>query len=148
MKAILDTCWKQVEIVFEGMQTHFKEYPASRIFLGFIIVVLILNIARRLLIWLEKKRGTPNQACRYLFTVGDEQDCSHLSYRKRFRENGNDCEKCRDKMSQMTDAEAELRILSGHILVSWIVRLANGSRGILPYMSFAYTLILAIFTNK
>ena len=148
MKTFLNTCWQQMGIVFESMQKHFKEYPTSWIFLGCIILVLILNIIRRLLIGLEKKRGTPNQSCIYLFTVRGEQDCNHLSYRKHFKQNGNDCEKCRGKTIEMTDSEAERRILSGGLLACWIVRLANGGRSVLPYVSFVYTLIITALANN
>lgn len=148
MKTVLDTACKQMGIVLESMQIHFKEYPTTKFFLGCIMVVMILNIIKRCLVWREKKRGTPNQACIFLFTVRDEQDCSHLFYRKQFKENGSDCEQCRGKITQMTDAEAELRILSGNPWACWIVRLANGSKNILPYMSFVYTLVLTILANK
>ena len=137
-----------MEIVIESVKKHFEEYPTSVIFLYCIFGVLILNIIRRLLIWLEKKRGMHNQACRYLFVVRNEQDCNHYSYRKQFKQNGNNCEKCRGKTSAMTDAEAETRILSGSIWKRSIVRLANLSRNMLPYASFVYTLVITALENS
>ena len=138
----------KLKIVFESVQKLFKKYPTSVVFLYCILGVLILNIIRLFLIWLEKKRGMPNQACKYLYTEGNRQDCNHFSYRKRFKKNGNDCEKCWGKTSPMTDSEAETRILSGSILKRWIVRMANWSRAILPYASLVYTLIITALENS
>lgn len=148
MRIFFNSLGINLEIVFEGVQKHFAKYPTSIVFLFCILGVLILNIIRQLLIWLEKKRGIPNQACRYLYIVRNEQDCNHFTYRKRFKKNGNDCEKCWGKTSTMTDSEAETRILSGNLLKRWIVRLANWSRTILPYASFVYTLVITALENN
>lgn len=148
MKTFFSSFGINLEIVFEGVRRHFEKYPTSVVFLYGILGVFILNIIRQLLIWLEKKRGMPNQACRYLYIIRNEQDCNHFSYRKRFRQNGNNCEKCRGKTSNMTDSEAETRILSGSFLKRWIVRLANWSRTILPYASFVYTLVITALENN
>lgn len=137
-----------VDIVFESVQKHCEKYPTSVVFLYCIVGVLILNIIRAFLIWLEKKRGMPNQPCKFLSTEGNQQDCNHPSYRNRFKKNGGDCEKCWGKTSPMTDSEAETRILSGNVLKRCIVRIANWSRTILPYASFVYTLILTALENK
>ena len=137
-----------VEIMVESVQKHFEKYPTSLFFLYCILGALILNIIKQLLIWLEKKRGMPNQACKYLLIKGNKQDCNHFSYRKQFKKNGDDCEKCWGKTSPMTDSEAETRILSGSILKRWIVRTANWSRAILPYASFVYTLIITALENN
>lgn len=148
MKNFFNTLANNVAIVFESVQKHFEKYPTSVIFLYCILGVLFLNIIKQLLIWLEKKRGMPNQSCRYLYTIRNEQDCNHFSYRKRFKQNGNNCEKCPGKTSTMTDSEAETRILSSSIPKRWIVRLANWSRIILPYASFVYTLVITALENK
>lgn len=148
MKAFLDILWTQVGIVFEDISKHFKEFPISGIFLTFLVLVFLLNVVKRVFIEMEKKYGTIDQSCEYLIIGKKGQDCKLLSYRKRFKENGNSCEGCRGKSFKMTDSEAENRIAKGVIWKHIIVLLANCGKNMLPYISFLYTLIIAIYKNN
>ena len=48
----------------------------------------------------------------------------------------------------MTDIEAENRVLRGQKYKRIIVLMANHSKNLLPYVSFLYTLAVAIFENN
>lgn len=148
MQGYFSILLSQIKIVLEGIPEYFKESPVSMIFLSCIIIVFILNIFKRKLVLREKKRGTPHQSCDYLVTVRNEQDCNNTFYRKYFRENGNSCEKCRGKFLKMSDDEAENRVASGKFWKHAIVWLANFGKNILPYITFFYTLIIAILENN
>lgn len=148
MKGFLDSLLVQLEIVLNGVSEYFKESPMSTVFFVFIILVFVLNITKGFLVWLEKKRGTPYQSCKYLIEEDNEQDCSHLSHRKYFKSNENGCEGCRGKSFKMTDAEAEYRVADGNLCKRIIILLANYSKNMLPYISFIYTLVVTIFENN
>ena len=142
-----ENIWEQVSIICHGLPRHLRESPISTVFLICIIIVLVLNIIKHCFICLEKRRGTPHLSCEYLFISENGQDCDHLSYRKRFKKNGNSCEGCRGKSFQMTNAEAEKRVVTGAIWKHIIILMANYSKSLLPYISFLYTLAMAIFEN-
>ena len=139
---------KQIEIIWKGIPQHFKDFSVSTVFFVFIMVVIILNICKKIFVWWEKKKGTPHQSCEYLVKVSGGQDCDHLSHRKRFKENGNSCEECKGKTYKMTDIEAENRALRGIKCKRIIILLANHSKNLLPYVSFLYTLAVTIFENN
>lgn len=138
----------QLDIVFNGVSEHFKESPLSTIFLIFLILVFVLNILKRVLVWLEKKHGILHQSCKYLIVVNNGQDCSHSSHREYFKQNENGCEGCRGKSFKLTDAEAENRVVDGAPWKHIILLLANYSKNMLPYISFIYTLVVTIFENN
>lgn len=139
---------EQIEIIRKGIPQHFKDFSVSTVFFIFIVVVIILNICKKIFVWWEKKKGTPHQSCEYLVKVSGGQDCDHLSHRKRFKENGNSCEECKGKSYKMTDIEAENRVLRGKKCKRIIILMANFSKNLLPYVSFLYTLAVTIFENN
>nr|WP_300797492.1 hypothetical protein [uncultured Acetatifactor sp.] len=146
--AFVDGILDQIEITCRAIYQHFKEFSVSKVFLIIVVVVFSLNICKRVFIWWEKKKGTPFQSCEYLVKVNKRQDCDHSFYRKKFKENGNSCEKCKGKSYKMTDIEAENRVLRGQKYKRIIVLMANHSKNLLPYVSFLYTLAVAIFENN
>lgn len=148
MAKFIQDLFIQLEIVCKGAPEHFKQVPISALFFIYLILVFILNIIKRVLILIEKKRGTPHQSCEYLVKIKNGQDCNHPSYRKHFKNNGNSCERCHGKSFKMTDSEAENRVVKGNIFKCVLICLANYSKNMLPYISFFYTLVIAIFENN
>lgn len=147
-RLFMETLQTQIELISKGLSEHFKDFPISFIFLGFLILVFILNIIKRILIWIEKKHGSLNGTCQYLIVGSKEQDCNNSDYRKYFKENENSCEGCKGKSFAMTDAEAEQRAIKGSLWKCIIFLLANCGRYVLPYISFIYTLVITILNNK
>lgn len=143
-----DDVLSQMNIILKNFPEYFRESPISIIFLSFLCLVFILNITKSILIYLERKRGTPYQSCEYLIKLVREQDCNHPFHRKRFIKRGRSCEKCRGKSYKMTDVEAENRVAKSTFWKRLILLLASYGNNILPYVSFIYTLIIAIYENN
>ena len=139
--------YNQFENICSNIPKHLEEFPISTAFLLFMVFALILNIVKKLLISLEKKIGLLDQSCIYLDTSNNKQDCKNPSYRKQFKKKGS-CEKCWGKSYNMTDEEAENRIAKGRIWKRIILLVANECRIMLPYLSFLYTLVIAILNTK
>lgn len=147
MIKFVDNLYNQFENICSNIPEHFKEFPISTAFLLFLGCVLILNIARKILISSEKRKGILDQSCIFLDTSNNKQDCKNSTYRKRFKKRGS-CEKCWGKSYNMTDEEAENLIAKGVIWKRIVLLVANESKSMLPYLSFLYTLIVAILSTK
>lgn len=138
----------QFKVDFIAITEYFKDSLISTIFFVFLIGVLVLNIIKKIFIWQERKNCMRNQACEYLVKIGDKQDCDIPFRRKRFIKRGNSCTGCWGKSFKMTDEEVENRIKRGNYVKHAMIVLANGGRSMLPYISFCYTLAIAIFENN
>lgn len=135
----------QLDVLFNGIPKYFKESPISTFFLIFLLVELCLNIVKRIFIWQEKKKEVSNQPCECFIIDEKGQDCCHPLYREYFKQNGNSCAECKGKSFELTDVQAEKRIVSGKTWKKVIFISASYGKSLLPYITFIYTLSVAIF---
>ena len=138
----------QIDEFFKRILVYLKDSPISIVFLIFIVVVFVLNIIKRVIIYLEKKHGARYQSCMFLVVEANKQDCNLPSHRTYFKENENGCDGCTGKTINMTDADAEIRIVKSSAWKKVVVILANYGKNALPYISFFYTLIITIFEKN
>lgn len=131
--------------IYEFLCNYLKSSPVSIVFSLFFCAAAILNVVRGILIWYEKKSMALNQRCKYLITDESSSDCSVPSYRQGFHDRGDDCAECPGKTFDITNEDAMERAMKGSLWKCIIILMANYSRNILPYASFLYTLIIAIF---
>lgn len=134
-----------IQTIYESICNYLKSSPTSIFFSLFFFSVAILNIIRGILIWYEKKSMASNQRCKYLITDQNSSDCSLPSYRQGFHDKGDSCTGCAGKTLNMTNEEAMERAMKGATWKCVIIIIANSSRNILPYVSFLYTLSIAVF---
>lgn len=144
----LDTIFVQLVTDFKLVFEYFKGSLISTIFFVVLISISILNIIKKALIWQEKKANMKNKTCEFLIQRGNQQDCDILSRRQRFIDKGRSCKGCKGRSIKMSDAEAENRIKKGGFVKYLLIMLADGGRSLLPYISFCYTLVIAIFEHN
>ena len=136
----------EIKTVIKIFSAYFKLSPISSAFFFTLFVVLVLNAVKGILIWCEKKKGDPSQSCKFLIKKDDEhRGCSIPRRQIAFKKNGYSCKGCKGKTFNMTNSEAEERAAIGAAWKRIIIMLANCSKSLLPYISFLYTLVLAIF---
>lgn len=138
----------RVPTILEDLFAYFKSSPTSIGFFLFLLVVATLNIFKAVLIFLEKKKGYPDQSCRYLSPGRNGLVCELPSCEQGFKDRKNSCEGCTGKTFSVTNEEVSERIAASDMRKRVIILLANYSKGILPYISFLYTLLIAIFEKK
>lgn len=148
MKNFKDLLLSQLKIIIKTAPKFFKESPISTIFFALVILILIMNIAKIILIILEKKKKTPNQSCKYLTRIENKHDCSHPAHREKFNKNKKDCTGCWGQSFKINDSEAEERIMTSSRCKFIFFFLANRGKNMLPYISFIYTLIITIYRNS
>ena len=122
--------------------------PVSIIFLLFLFLSGLLNLIKWILIGLEKKQASKDARCINLTTESGEQSCGNPNYRKYFKENANGCDGCPGRTSGLTNVDAESRAYAKSIWMKMIILLANYCKVLLPYASFLYTLLLAVFQSQ
>lgn len=136
----------EIETIMKTFSDYFKLSPISSAFFFTLFVVLVLNAVKGILIWHEKKTGDHSQSCKFLIKKDDDnRGCSIPRRQKDFIKNGDSCKGCKGKTFNMTTSEAEERAASGAAWKRIIIIIANCSKNLLPYISFLYTLVLAIF---
>ncbi len=145
MAVLTDIMANGIQPIYESLCSYLKSSPASVTFSLFFSAVAILNIIRGILIWYEKKSMASNQRCKYLITNQSSSDCSIPSYWQGFHDREDSCAECPGKTFDITNEEAMERAMKGAWWKCIIILMANWSRNILPYASFLYTLIIAIF---
>jgi len=132
--------------IIDVFRNYLKLSPISSTFIFILFIVFCLNFVKAFLIWRERKQGDQSQSCKYLIKKEDEHHyCSIRRRQKKFIENGCSCSGCKGKTFCMTNIEAEERAAAGAVWKKVVIQVANGSKNLLPYISFLYTLVLAIF---
>lgn len=148
MTHLIGTLINDINKIFTGLSTHLQLFPVSTIFLIVVFFSFLVNLLKRILLWLEKKQVKPHESCQYLVLGSKGQDCDLPSRRKRFKKNNNSCSGCRGKTFKLTDTEAESRIASSSTWKRTILVLASYSNASLPYISFIYTLVVTILEDS
>ncbi len=147
MVAFIASLGSQISTSLKNLHDYFKSSPISTGFF-FLFIVAALNIFKAVLICLEKKKGYPDQACRYLFPGRHGPVCKLPSYEQGFKDRKNSCEGCSGKTFSITNEEVTERTAASAKWKRIIILLASYSKGVLPYVSFLYTLFIAIFEKK
>lgn len=136
------------QIIFSSLYNYFKLSPISTAFFVFLLGTVLLNLIEEIIIWSEKKNVILSKSCIYLVIEKGNQSCDLSSRQKDFKARGNSCESCKGKAVNVTKAELEERAANGSQWKRIAILSAKYIRNILPYLSFFYTLALAIFENQ
>lgn len=146
MNNLADNLTIKVGCIIDVFRNYFKLSPISSSFIFILFIVFCLNFVKAILIWRERKQGDQSQSCKFLIKKEDEHHCCSIRHRqKKFIKNGCSCSGCKGKTFCMTNIEAEERAAAGAVWKKVVIQIANGSKNLLPYISFLYTLVLAIF---
>lgn len=136
------------QIVFSSLYEYFKLSPISTAFFIFLLGTMLLNLIKEIIIWSEKKNVILSESCIYLVIEKSNQSCDLPSRQKDFKVRGDSCEGCKGKTINITKEEMEKRVANDSQWKCIIILSAKYIRNILPYLSFFYTLALAIFENQ
>ena len=140
------TSWGlQMQTLWNSLQEYFKSSSVSTAFFLFLLVVIALNILKMCLIYREKKKGDLDQACKYLDSGRDGPECKHSSCKQGFKDRKGSCEGCAGKTFSITNEDVAEYIIASGTWKRIVILIANWSKMLLPYVSFLYTLFIAIF---
>lgn len=138
----------QMQANLNILQEYFKSSPVSTGFFLFLLAVITLDILKMCLIYREKKNRDLYQACIYLCSGRDGPECNHSSCKQGFKDRNGSCEGCAGKTLPITNEDVVKHIIAGATWKRIVIAIANCSRSILPYVSFIYTLFIAIFEKN
>ena len=137
---------EQISAIAERTIGYLILSPISSIFLAIMAFVFALNIIKRYFVWKQIKAGSHNSTCRYLITSDERQSCDLEPYRGKF-EIERSCTGCKGKTVKMTAEDAEIRAGRKSVVIQIIILVANYGKAILPYISFIYALMTAVFAT-
>lgn len=100
------------------------------------------------LVYFERKNGYLDQTCKYLFSGQYGPACRIRYYEQGFKDRNNSCEGCRGKTISITNEEIFECIAANVMWKRIIILIVKYSNAILPYISFFYTLFVAIFEKR
>lgn len=138
-------CDPQIQTISRSLLVYFEASPISTSFFLFLFFVASLNILKSILIHWEKKNGYSDLKCRYLSIERDEQVCKLQSRKQEFKDRKNSCNGCAGRTFSVTNEDVADRLAASATWKRIAILLADCSRSILPYVSFLYTLFIAIF---
>lgn len=143
------TSWGlQMQALLNSLEEYFKSSPVSTIFFLFLFAVATLNILKMCLIYWEKKNGDLDQACKYLGSGRDGPECKQSSCEQGFKDRNGSCEGCAGRTLSITNEDVAEYIIANASWKRIVILIANYSRSVLPYVSFLYTLFIAMFEKN
>ena len=142
MVAFFSSCFFQIQTILTKLVNYFKSSAVGCCFFVFLFIVAILDIFKGILIWLEKKNGYPDQACKYLSSGRDSPVCNVSSRKQGFKDRNNSCEGCSGKTLSISNEEVSNYIIASGTWKRVFIVLTNCTRQMIPYVSFIYTLRL------
>lgn len=120
----------------------------AKAFIGVVLVVIILNLIKRVILLVYSRKEAKTKVCRFLERKGSRQECSHSAHKAGFYARNGSCDKCKGKCSAISQEEIELRAARAHWLINALFTAADWGKALLPYLSFAFTLVVAAYITK
>lgn len=145
MYVVISNCFLSIQAILKALYNYFESSLISTLFFTFLIVIAFLNAFKMFLVRSEKKNGYQDQPCRHLCSEREGPMCRLPSCVQEFKARKNSCEGCNKKSTSVPDEEVAERVSDSSLWKCFIVRAADYGRAILPYVSFLYTLIIAIY---
>ena len=133
-------------MIVKQKPSFLKSSPVSTAFLLLLGIIFVLNIFKRLLIWQTKRGESKKRPCESLDKGGTIQTCNNSAYKAKFSQTLS-CEGCRGKLVKITDIDAEYMAIKSSIWKGALITVANYGKGLLPYLTFIYTLVTAIYNS-
>lgn len=125
------------------------ESTMAKVFLIIIGFIFLLNMIKYAILRFHMKKEKDKKDCAFLKPVQDEieQICSHPEHSLRFKYNNNSCKDCKGKRAKVSMDEIEGIVSKSNVIIEIIFIMADCGNALLPYLSFAYTLIVAAYVT-
>lgn len=131
--------------LFNSLPAYLLKSPISSVFLVYLLSLFILSVLNYILTYIDAKKDLKGEKCMYLKESPDGLYCSNRIHRKRFASNSKSCDGCHGKTGNIIREEAENKFASTSVFAKTLVTLTRFLKSVFPYISFVYTLSIAVF---